>query len=144
MPARVGASLAFLVNPFPAGNPRSAIARRHHPPWWNQLVRLLALEPQRNATRPVELMEGVGTMLLEAKTTTRTCGRPRIRLAVAAFTSAGLLLLGSPAVGVDYDRGDVFVRDLASGTTERISVSSTGAQGNGDSLAWPLAISNHG
>ncbi|MET1060198.1 MAG: hypothetical protein ABWX84_11395 [Nocardioides sp.] len=54
------------------------------------------------------------------------------------------MLLGSPAVGVDYDRGDVFVRDLASGTTERISVSSTGAQGNGDSPAWPLAISNHG
>jgi hypothetical protein len=141
-------------------------------------------------------MEGPGTML-ESRTTTRACDRRRIRLAAAVFTSAGLLVVGSPAVGVDYEatsrisvstggdqtqpdpvqesaysggahisadgryvafysyatnlvsddtnnRVDVFVRELASGTTERVSVSSNGAQGNGDSLAWPLAISGHG
>ena len=133
----------------------------------------------------------------ESRTTARACDRRRTRLAAAVFTSTVLLMIGSPAVGVDYgatsrisvstggeqtqpgpiqeeaysggaqisadgryvafysyaanlvggdtnNHVDVFVRDLVSGTTERISVSSTGAQGNGDSLAWPLAISNHG
>jgi Tol biopolymer transport system component len=35
-------------------------------------------------------------------------------------------------------RADVFVRDRAAGTTERVSVSSLGAQANGDSLAYPF------
>lgn len=36
-------------------------------------------------------------------------------------------------------RGDAFVRDLYTGTIERVSVSATGAQGNGDSSAGPMS-----
>ena len=39
-------------------------------------------------------------------------------------------------------RSDVFVRDLKTGRTRRVSVSSTGAQGNGDS--WFASISSNG
>ncbi len=39
---------------------------------------------------------------------------------------------------------DMFVRDLVTGTTELVSVSSQGVQGNGESKPWPGAISADG
>lgn len=50
---------------------------------------------------------------------------------IVAFDSLASNLVS----GDSNSRRDVFVRDLASGTTRRVSVSSTGAQGNGDSSA---------
>src|SRR5687768_3459493 len=78
-------------------------------------MRRSALELQWNATRAVVLMEGLGTML-ESRTTARACDRRRIRIAASVFTSTGLLMVGSPAVGVDYD------------ATNRVSVSTGGDQ----------------
>ncbi|HET6562239.1 MAG TPA: hypothetical protein VFG72_10210 [Marmoricola sp.] len=39
---------------------------------------------------------------------------------------------------------DVFVRDTTLGVTERVSISTTGEEGNGDSVGWPVAISANG
>lgn len=48
---------------------------------------------------------------------------------VAFYSSSGNLVAGDT-----NDRGDIFVRDRLTGTTERVSVSSSGAQSNGSSL----------
>jgi Tol biopolymer transport system component len=45
---------------------------------------------------------------------------------------------GSGLVPADTNfHQDVYVRDRQSGTTERVSVSTAGAQGNGDTVGWP-------
>jgi len=58
------------------------------------------------------------------------------------------LAFGSTATnlveGDTNDAADVFVRDLAAGTTERVSVSSTGEQGNEWSPAYSVSISGGG
>lgn len=57
-----------------------------------------------------------------------------------AFTSGASDLVANDANRYE----DVFVRDLATGTTELVSVSSRGQQGNGESKPWPAAISADG
>jgi len=52
--------------------------------------------------------------------------------AIVAFSSLADNLVAGDLAG----RGDVFVHDRTSGTTERVSVDSAGAEGNGDSY-WP-------
>jgi Tol biopolymer transport system component len=52
---------------------------------------------------------------------------------LAAFTSGCAVELAAGAAVDDNGVDDVFVRDIAARTTERISVSSAGAQGNGPS-----------
>ncbi len=42
------------------------------------------------------------------------------------------------------EAADVFLHDLATRRTERVSVSATGAQGNGDSGQWSLTIARDG
>jgi Tol biopolymer transport system component len=51
-----------------------------------------------------------------------------------AFVSAATSLVSGDTNG----RSDVFVRDRVAGTTERVSVSSLGAQANGDSFSFPF------
>lgn len=66
--------------------------------------------------------------------------------AIAISADGRFVLFGSEAdnlVPRDTNwRSDVFVRDLTAGTTRRVSVSSSGEQGNGDS--WPCGISADG
>src|SRR2546426_11132989 len=62
---------------------------------------------------------------------------------VAAITSDGrFVLFGSSASnlvsGDTNGFSDAFVHDRLTGTTERVSVSSSGAQGNGDSMTGDL------
>jgi Tol biopolymer transport system component len=57
-----------------------------------------------------------------------------------AFASFATNLVAGDTNG----KADVFVRDLATGTTERVSVSSTGAQADGSSSTAGLAISANG
>lgn len=56
------------------------------------------------------------------------------------FTSGASDLVANDTNGVE----DVFVRDLVTGTTERVSVSSQGKQGDRESKPWPSAISADG
>lgn len=56
------------------------------------------------------------------------------------FTSAASDLVANDENGFE----DVFVRDLATGTTELVSVSSQGQQGDGETKPWPPAISADG
>lgn len=56
------------------------------------------------------------------------------------FTSAASDLVPDDTNGVE----DVFVRDLLTGTTERVSVSSDGVEGNRESKPWPGSISADG
>jgi hypothetical protein len=57
-----------------------------------------------------------------------------------AFQSAASNLVSGDTNGVS----DVFVRDRQTGSTTRVSVSSSGAQANGASSTWDLAISADG
>ncbi len=59
---------------------------------------------------------------------------------IVAFQSAASNLVSGDTNGVS----DVFVRDLQAGSTTRVSVSSSGAQANGASSTWDLAISADG
>jgi Tol biopolymer transport system component len=59
---------------------------------------------------------------------------------VVAFTSESTNLVAGDTNGTT----DVFVRDLHSHKTKRASVSSTGAQGDGASVGYPVTISDNG
>jgi hypothetical protein len=59
---------------------------------------------------------------------------------LVGFSSSSSDLVSGDTNGVS----DIFVRDTQTHKTQRVSVSSTGAQGNGTSYAYPTTISNDG